>query len=251
MMEDFVEFWKIELPSGQPNLHPKDRQWMGRHWPDPLRYPLYKNWDEYAASDRFGSYDKALHLSLIPTPYLGNLRDAKVLLFMANPGFADADYYFEDQPGIRERLIFTFTKNPTAISPSFSSIPDWRGRAASGGGKSCYAALLAVLVSRRRTRIQAMEFLSQSIAAVELFPYHSMDGSELKRVDGKLLMPSVSEARNFFARSSHNPEQLTVLARAHERWLSPSCAEACEHHLHRPRHQAISLDPKFKTGEKY
>jgi len=251
MSETFAQFWKVEFQIGQPKLHPKDRQWMECYWPAPLQYPICERWDEYIAGDRFvNSNDKALHLSLIPTPYLGNLRDSKVLLFLANPGFADTEYYFEEQPGVREKLINNLYQEPNIDFPFVFLDPRLAWSSGFQWWQRRLRPLLDVFISRGIRPIQAMELLSHRIAAVELIPYHSRDGSELKGVVKEPRMPSVSEAREFLARSSHNREKLTVLLRSHQNWTHQGCATVSEHYHHGLKQQTISLDPKYETGEK-
>jgi hypothetical protein len=251
MPEPLVEFWsQFHVEPRKPKLHPADAKWMREYWPKPLDSSLYENWEEYISRGRFGIRDGALHLSLIPTPYIGNLRDAKVLLFLGNPGFGDEDYYFEDQPGIREKLIRNLKQQPIGDFPFFFLDPTLAWSGGSRWWQKRLRPLLEVLVSNGRSPVQAMEFLAQNIAAVELFPYHSIDGSELKGINKEPRIPSVLEARNFLARSLHNTDQLTVVLRSHVRWNHPQCAAISNHHHCGPRQQTISLDPKFETGKK-
>jgi hypothetical protein len=252
MLEPLVEFWSQFYPeSHKPNLHPQDAEWMLKHWQEPLRAPLYESWEAYIAGDRFGvKKDDALHLSLIPTPYIGNLRDAKVILFIGNPGFGDEDYYFEDQSDIREKLIRNLNQEPNGDFPFFFLDP---ALAWSGGFRWWHRRLRPLIdkfVSRGESNLEAMKFLARNIAAVELFPYHSRDGSKLEGINKEPLMPSVLKAREFLARSSQNAEQLTVILRAHKKWEDRDSATFPDHHYHGPKQQTISLDPKFETGKK-
>jgi hypothetical protein len=251
MFEPIVEFWsQFHLEPRKPNVHPKDADWMREHWQEPLKAPLYETWEDYIASERFGARDEALHLSLIPAPYMGNLRDAKVLLFIANPGFGDEDYYFEDQPGIREMLIRNLKQESNGDYPFFFLNP---ALAWSGGFRWWQRRLRPLIekfVSKGESNIEVMKFLARNIAAVELFPYHSRDGSELKGIKKEPRMPSVLEARKFLARSSQNAKQLTVVLRAHNKWEDRAPVAFPDHHYHGPKQQTISLDPKFEIGKK-
>jgi hypothetical protein len=251
MSEPFVEFWKICKPkSGQRNLHPEDLDWMRSHWQSALNDSIYSTWEEYAASSRFRTNDKRLHLSLFPMPYLGSLREAKVILFLMNPSFGERDYSFEDRAGIRGRLERNLYQEFEDDFPFLFLDPNL---SESGGFKwwqKPLRPLLEVLTVGRRTPIQAMELMSQKIAAVELFPYHSVDTSDVKGVGKRKVLPSVLQARSFLERSSRNHQQLSVLLRAHERWAPAGCPKNLEHHYNGPRQQTISLNPKFETGER-
>ena len=56
MLEPIVEFWSQFHPEPRkPNVHPKDVDWMQRHWQEPLKAPMYESWEElYIAGGRFG-----------------------------------------------------------------------------------------------------------------------------------------------------------------------------------------------------
>jgi len=47
--------------------------------------------DRFIASSRFNPDDRDFHFSLLPSPYVGNLSRADILLLLLNPGFKPAD----------------------------------------------------------------------------------------------------------------------------------------------------------------
>jgi hypothetical protein len=155
---------------------------------------------------------------------------------------------------VRERLIRNLHQKPNGDYPFLFLDPSL---AWSGGFKWWYRRLRPLLVElinlrKAKSMTEAMHFLAKRIAAVELSPYHSTDGSPLKGISREPRMPSVVQAREFLARSSNKPEQLTVVLRGHEKWKHPGCAhpKKYDHHHHGPKQQTISLDPNVETGRK-
>jgi hypothetical protein len=115
------------------------------------------------------------HLGLIPIPYLGNLKTAKIFILMANPGLGAADYKgeFEDA-GFRQAMINNlrqekFDEYPfVSLNPQFS----WHGGFEYWEGK--FTSIINRLVENgNATYDQALKLLSNNIACLELISYHS------------------------------------------------------------------------------
>ena len=52
-------------------------------------------YEEYSRDNFIFDRDTRLHLGLVPLPYGGDLRSAKVFVLMLNPGLGPSDYYAE------------------------------------------------------------------------------------------------------------------------------------------------------------
>ncbi|MBE7180410.1 MAG: hypothetical protein INR71_04220 [Terriglobus roseus] len=213
-----------------------------------------------------GSKDSEVHLSHLPAPFWGDLQRASVLLFLKNPGFDNTDYYLESQPDFREAhlrglsspadpLPFAFLH----LDPRFSwsgSFLWWEQR--------LRPILDALTAEDGLTYQQALQTLSQQIAAVQLFPYRSRDSSRLRyRTRAGGTMPSVAAAQRFLAersRAATGPQDLTgtpaspqlvLLMRSHADWLTADCPLPDGRNLlHGPRLQGISLNPRFLPGKR-
>lgn len=237
---------------------------MEQHWPAPLR-ETYIDWQAYLNSPRFGSKDRDVHLSHLPAPFWGHLHRARVLLFLKNPGFDNTDYYLESQPDFRKAHLYGL-RSPASplpfpfihLDPRFSwsgSFLWWEQR---------LRPILDALTSEDGlTYQQALQTLSQQIAAVQLFPYRSRDSSRLRyRVRGST-MPSVAAAQRFLADrarisaglasisgSSASP-QLVLIMRSHADWLTAECPLPDGRNvIHGPRLQGVSLHPRFPAGKR-
>lgn len=119
MPEDLISFWKSCRFERPPFVHPKDRDKLTEILKPKKRKILEKNglgsqesnhrsFRGYLFGERFKPDDDGLHLSLLPVPYVGNLRKASVVVLMLNPGFNYSDYWAESDeckiPEFRKRL---------------------------------------------------------------------------------------------------------------------------------------------------
>lgn len=252
MADDLIQFWRrYRFRPGELAVHPDDRTWMEQNWPAPLREP-YLDWQQYLASDRFGSKDSEVHLSHLPAPFWGDLRRARVLLFLKNPGFDNTDYFLESQPDFRKAHLRALRSPDTPgefpfvhLDPRFS----WSGSFL--WFEQRLRPVIDALMEDGLSYRQALRTLSQQIAAVQLFPYRSRDSSRLRyRLRGSV-MPSVAAAQRFLAERSHAREQLVLVMRSHAEWQTDACATADGHTvLHGPRLQGISLHPRFPAGRR-
>jgi hypothetical protein len=66
--ETFIHFWRMFTPGSAPFVHPED------------------------ATSKFLS---DFELSLLPVPFIGNLREAEAIVLMLNPGLDSADVDWE------------------------------------------------------------------------------------------------------------------------------------------------------------
>lgn len=246
MPNELIAYWRrFQLRPGELQVHPDDRAWMERYWPAALAQKPYASWSEYQASGRFGSHDAQVHLSLLPVPFAGDLHQASVLIFLANAGFMAADYYLHDQPAFQRAMLAEIHQTPARADP-FSYLDPrfawWEAR---------LRPIVLALAEHGYPYREALQLLARKIAVVELFPYRSRDGSQLKGLSGPAPMPSVRQARAYLARVSGDPSRLKLVMRKHALWHAPASAELAEgslHYVHGPRLQGVSFDPKFPAG---
>jgi hypothetical protein len=247
-MSSLTTFWQaFKHTSNQPQVHPLDRQWMQEFWRGPLEAPIYQSWEEYLQSARFGSYDSEPHLSLLPVPYVGDLKRAKAIIFLANAGFVDADYYLDFSKGFGDLMLRNIRQEELEY-PFIYLDPNLAWSEAYQWWERKLRPLLGIEVGRSGSYRKALGRLSREIAVVELFPYHSRDASTLKGFGPSNSMPSVAAARGFLAEISGADHVLKLVMRKHNAWVSPECAPESEHYVHGPRTQGFSLDPKFTPG---
>lgn len=249
MQSRIVKFWSRFAPQpGQLRVHPDDRAWMEQHWPVPLREP-FLDWPGYLNSPRFGSRDADVHLSHLPAPYWGDLLRARVLICLKNPGFDNTDYFLEAQPGFQEAQLRTIHQQLADdpypfvhLDPRFS----WSGSFLWWAAK--FRPISDALQADGLSYQGALQHIAQNVAALQLVPYRSLDSSRLRwRVRGSV-MPSVEEARQHLACTTHKRKQLVLVMRSHADWHTAACADQHDTYLHGPRLQGVSLHPRFPAG---
>jgi hypothetical protein len=84
--EELVAFWRECNLDGPPFAHPKD-------WPVLRQWPRHidaepKDFTTFISDPCFGDFaDHRFRLSLLPIPYVGDLRSADIIILLLNPGF--------------------------------------------------------------------------------------------------------------------------------------------------------------------
>lgn len=172
---------------------------------------------QYLADPNFGSRDKRLHLGLLPHPFAGRIDSAPVVLLCLNPGLNPQDYFGEYQFGfdaIRRRNLVQGPLMPW-LDPQLS----WHS-----GFKYWHAKFAGIIdeVRRRRriSRLEALRFVGEEIALLQLVPYHSASFGLPRRLVEQL--ESVRLARTFLndvlLPRARNGKALVVCTRAAKRW---------------------------------
>jgi len=193
-MLPIVKFWsKCQLRT-PPYFHPDDREVLTRRRVLPQ---AELDFDRFVESPRFGdSKDDQFHLSLIPTPYLGDLERADIFILSLNPGFNPADYFAEYEvpefrrrraQNLRQRLRRLRFPN-MGLDPAFS----WHSRYWTEKLRDA-----AIVIAQRKYAgryLSALEELSRRVAILELVPYHSSAFSDHWTI---MELPSAKEALRF------------------------------------------------------
>jgi hypothetical protein len=197
MPNDLIAFWQQCEIKQAPFAHPADvpilranSRWIEADAVD---------FDSYIAGPRFADpHDDRLHLSLLPVPYVGDLRKAEIVILLLNPGFGYSDYWAESHgPGFREgleqnlRQSFEGNEFPFMfLDPKFC----WHG------GFLWWEKKLREVIREIAARTfdgnyrEGLRSLSTKLACVELIPYHSSSFGEHRLIER---LPSVRAAREF------------------------------------------------------
>lgn len=158
----------------------------------------FSSWQAAHESQDFcAPRDTRLHLGLIPTPFVGNMRRASVYVLLLNPGLGPQDYFGEyEVRDFRAALLANLRQDFRDGEPFLFLDP----RYAWHGGFGWWHGKLAFVMERLAERWQvpfaeARKRLASQLACVELLPYHSATFRNRSRWLRDL--PSVSLARNF------------------------------------------------------
>lgn len=168
-MIELVNFWKKLDFSSTPYIHPEDVCITSKH------YHSFIGLENYLSKD-YWSNTGTFHPDLLPVPYLGNLQSAKIFILLLNPGFSISDYFAEqtskDFVAELTRTLFQENMNPNFpflfLNPAFM----WHA------GGQYWLNKLKIYIQEAKgsmniSHLEALAYVSQNVAILELVPYHS------------------------------------------------------------------------------
>ena len=204
--EDLVKFWRDCDFQRPPYRHPAD------DFPSSRVQHGVSNYDDYVEKFKQGRLrDDALHLSLLPQPYHGDIRNAKVFVLLKNPGFSASDYVAEEMDdSFRQSIIETIRQK---VRSHMFLDPKWAWTGGFDWWESKLRQTALILAQRRfdNNYAQALQCLAETVACLELVPYHS------KSFGGTTKIASAKAVRAFAQRASKDGKKI-VVARAAREW---------------------------------
>ncbi len=232
------------MRSGELSVHPDDRDWLNKRKPDVLKQDRINSFSEYVGSKRFDSRDNELHLSLLPKPYVGDLTNAKVLIFLQNPGLQPADYFAEDHQDFRSLAESNLSQSFPGHYPFFVLDP---GFAWTSGYIWWESKLRPVINDLQKSGVcdtyqNALRYVAERVAAVELFPYHSADSGSLNAIPKWHEMPSVLQAQAIFDNACKDSSKLKLIVRSHKHWDCSRKMENCDHIHFAPKTRGFTFN---------
>ncbi len=138
------------------------------------------------------SYATSIHTYLLPQPFIGDIKRAKIIICSLNPGFSDEDCYIEDKVLSQKYMYPDYTEellnqlNPKDENKTMFWLTEKDEK--SGGSRwwrhkldqndksvSLVAAIAKEYYNEYNSdnKERVFEWLSKNMAAIELFPYHS------------------------------------------------------------------------------
>jgi hypothetical protein len=184
---------------------------------------IHSSFQDYShCSDCNDRNSTLLHTGLIPLPYLGDLKKAKIYILLNNPGIGDLDYIAEDRfPELRRELINSMRQKLDKDYPMMYLNPvfSWHG-----GGQYWITRLkefISLIMSKDGVSFhKAMSILSRQICCLEYLPYHSARFGLGKKFQGSL--KSTQLVKNFVHEDlvprASKGEIGIIVARGKSRW---------------------------------
>jgi hypothetical protein len=179
-MHPLLTAWQNFSPTRFPRLISGDNHLANQIG----RVLTYRSYEKFTASDDFGNKDcTQFHLGLLPQPFVGNLSKASIFILMLNPGFSVGDYYaLHHSPAYAAAIKRNLSQqNESDEFPFFFLDPQF---AWTSGGQWWQSRLHSIAAELMRlngiTLQQALRHISQHVACLEMFPYHSRSFSALK-----------------------------------------------------------------------
>ena len=166
--EELTQFWRACEFTAPPYRHPDDNL-----APTRIQQGVDSYTDYVHALEEDRLSPKALHLSLLPQPYHGDLESAEVIVLLTNPGLHASDYLAEEiDPEFREAIVGTIRQEMRShmfLDPkwAWTSGFTWWEKKLRG---------VAQTIAREKFRGQysrALADLARRIACLELVPYYS------------------------------------------------------------------------------
>jgi len=250
MANALVDFWKQYQLNGPPFIHPEDIKTLrdnGR-----ITEKDAFDFESYITGTRFEKRDDGLHLSLLPVPYIGNLERSQIVVLLLNPGFDHSDYWAEsERPEFRKRLEQNLYQSLDEIEFPFIYLDPqfcWHS------GFRWWERKLREVTQQIAEKVfdgnyrEALRDLSQRLACVELFPYHSASFT-----DNKLLhkLASTQKAQSFVQDSirseTNDSRRIWIATRKAKDW---GVTKSKTVHVYAGGHtRGASLGPESEGGK--
>jgi hypothetical protein len=197
----FLSYWSRFTPTAYPFVHPEDTG---------------------------SSFLADFELSMLPIPFVGDLREAEAIILMLNPGLKADDAAWEQKPAFRSALernltqIFPSESHPNFyLDPAFNQHPGagyWsKSRRLSGKRdlQKLFSVVQALSLRDNVSVAAAQAHVSRKVAIVQLAPYHS---ANLKRRGALCALPSSRHARAFVHGLISERSKLVIAARSVAEW---------------------------------
>jgi hypothetical protein len=175
--DELIDFWRGHTRFSN-NVHPKDVPVFEKYDPAWRQSPETAAAVPDLTSDRFlGCTAERFITSLHPAPFCGDLRNARAVVLLLNPGFHPGDHIAEQWPEYQEALRNTLDQAfegalreyPLfALDPRFAASPAY-----SWWAKKFEKLAEAIAAENSLSKTDAYRRISQRVATLELVPYHS------------------------------------------------------------------------------
>lgn len=204
-MNNLLKFWNEAKLDAAPFVHPRDVI------PQKHIQSGVSSYADFLRAFESGTLSKpALHLSLLPQPYFGDLDNADILILLINPGLSACDYHAEENyPAFRESLIASIRQEKRG---HIFLDPTWAWTSGFVWWESKLRDVARLIASERFDGHygRALSDLSRRVASVELVPYHSFNFGTSKRLASSL------EACRFVANA--DPKRTIIVTRSVSNW---------------------------------
>ncbi|HZZ63499.1 MAG TPA: hypothetical protein VFE63_20420 [Roseiarcus sp.] len=193
-----VEFWRSCDFDQPPYVHGDDLLYIDDATNMGDVAVVLRNHREFVEHRTFGEEkDTLLHLGLLPFPIQGNLFQADIFILMLNPGLGLCDYQTQEDAGHAEQVRLIIKQEFANVEYPFLSLnPDY----AWTGGFQWWEKKLREVIKRvaidycEGNYAASLRLLSQRLAAIEIFPYHSRKFKANSLISR---LPSALEAKEF------------------------------------------------------
>ena len=163
--------------------------------------------------------NKRLHFGRIPTPYLGDLRNAKVFILTLNPGHQSIDYWWDFQrPDFRQAMKRNL-KQTKPVKFEFLN-PEFAGHPGSVYWEKRFKDIIDGLTRGSVTPDVARAKIASATAVIQLIPYPSAKGDGVAELSDRLESTLLAKmfVKKHVLKKVHNREAIAVVLRQRWRW---------------------------------
>jgi len=229
-VETLIQAWK-DCPQDIPFWLPADKSLLKNN------YYSYEGFKGLLSEIEKGELNrKKLHLGLIPKPYIGDIRNAKVYILMLNPGFIQMDVKSEEMDkDLKEAFIRNLHQDLARVDyPLVFLDPRFQYH---GGGMywlKRFKGLIDSLQEKNSNYIENLKLLAKNICIIQTVPYHSIEfDKSIKNLEStKLITKAIQEL-------SKDKDKLFIVVRGQDIWnLSDS---SLPNNIHMNTNRAASI----------
>lgn len=226
-INQLIKFWgKTTVTTRGFKIHPEDKE---------VLFSWLKNGNRTANAANEGR-PGALHLSLSPVPYVGNLEKADIFLAMTNPTVGGQDYEDNKKPAFRRMLRTNLDQDN--VESCFALDAAWRSwsdyyRRLFGRFVRDYARTSGRFKDIPQPQQQVWSELGARTASLELVPYHSKTATDLTQTKLYKTLPSALAAQSALREIADRSEEKALIIcrwkKGPERWgiNQARCVVAC------------------------
>ena len=220
-LDEMIHGWVTCLQKGPPYLFPGDSK-------EALHPVTFRSHKEFIQSRAFGySDDTRAHLWLIPQPYIGNLKTARLILLSLNPGFSHGEYVYDKNKRFKQVLCSNIKQELGGHDFPFIFLNP--GLAWHSGFSYWVKHLQGLIQAIREEEVagsfyEALMFLAQRIACIELYPYHSRKSPSLNYLNLASSQLAINLVHQVLAPRIASKQCVVLALRKAKIWKQKGCS---------------------------
>ena len=178
-----------------------------------------RSWNAAAREQPFARSDARFHLSLMPQPFFGDLKRARVFVLVLNPGLKRIDYFSELRVReYRDALVGNLRQHLDRDFPNIWFDPRFAWHSGASYWNRRFAPIVDEFSEELGSRLKALSFISKSVAVLQLVPYHSARFKLPDRVNLESTRLAVNFVSRELRRRAKRGEVALVVGRQTDRW---------------------------------
>jgi hypothetical protein len=218
---NLLEFWKKTIKSSGPYVHESDKKIIGYQF-------FFKTKEEYPFGEQVLSEivkkenKYYFHTNLLPVPYSGDIKNAKIIYLSGNPGYEHSDYFNEfNDPNFQKLLVQNIEQRFDKVESPFIFIDS---QIAHTGGYRYWSSRINPLLkelkkikSLKINKDASRKYLSKNFGVLELTGYHSlsMNHSVIEKLYATSL---IRKFLNIKIQEANDGKCIVLVARAKKLW---------------------------------